>query len=166
MLRRTASALTPLLLLFCLLPGDAFALTPPEAAEPPRTLASLAWMAGHWRAETEGRVTEEGWFGPAGTVMPGLNRTVRADGRTSFEYLRIVDEGDGRLVYYAQPGGREPTAFVLDELGPRHAVFINPDHDFPTAIRYEHTSDNTLTATVLGTINGAERTLRWEFVKM
>ena len=65
----------------------------------------------------------------------------------AFEFLRVV-ERDGGLVYIAQPGGAAPTEFVLNELGPKRAVFDNPRHDFPKRIVYELSGKGELTATI------------------
>ena len=62
-----------------------------------------------------------------------------------FEYLRIV-ERDGGLVYFAQPGGRPPTEFMLTDLSGKRAVFVNPRHDYPQRIVYELSKEGALTA--------------------
>ena len=106
-------------------------LTMPLFAADP-TVADLAWMAGHW---TDGNV-EEVWLAPKGEVMLGMSRTVRANGKVGFEFLRIAHTDDG-IAYLAQPGGRPPTPFKLVESKPGRAVFTNPEHDFPKRIVYE-----------------------------
>src|SRR5882762_9633566 len=74
------------------------------------------WMAGSWRIDTTDGVVEEHWTAAGGGVMLGMGKTVRANGRTTFEFLRIV-EVDGKLVYLAMPKGRPPTAFPLRTAG-------------------------------------------------
>ena len=76
-----------------------------------QSLDSLDWMAGHWRCEREGNVTEEYWLPPAAGVMPGVNRTQSGNRRGMFEFLRIVQH-DRSLLYIALPGGRAETHFT------------------------------------------------------
>lgn len=106
-----------------------FAL-PLFAAEP--SVDDLRWMAGHW---SSGEV-EEIWLAPKGNLMLGMSRTVRANGKTAFEFIRIAKTADG-IAYIAQPGGRPPTSFKLVESRPGRVVFANPEHDFPKRIVYE-----------------------------
>ena len=92
----------------------------------------LAWMSGHW---SNGEV-EELWLAPKGNLMLGMSRTVRKNGRTAFEFVRIAQTEDG-IGYIAQPGGKPPTTFKLVESKPGRVVFTNPEHDFPRRIVYE-----------------------------
>ncbi|HTK69638.1 MAG TPA: DUF6265 family protein [Candidatus Eisenbacteria bacterium] len=124
------------------------------AADTKHTLEDLSWLAGDWEtANAAERWTDEHWTTPAGGVMLGMSRTVKAGALSEFEYLRIVQKGDD-LVYIAQPGGRAPgTEFKMTSLsdgaaGYHRVVFENPEHDFPKRILYVRRSDGTLVATV------------------
>lgn len=129
-------------------------------------LAQLDWMVGSWLGTktTAGRVVrmEELWTEAAGGMMLGLHRDITADGRSSFEFLRITTSDEG-IIYWASPSGREPTAFRLIESGPRYAVFANPDHDFPDKLTYRRDGD-TLTARAEGSPDGKPMALefRWQ----
>ena len=112
------------------------------------TIEDMGWLAAVWVGENGKSSIEERWSPPAGGAMLGVSRTVNSSGRMSgFEYLRIV-ERDGGLVYVAQPGGRSPTEFVLTELFPEYAVFVNPRHDYPQRIVYELVDEETLNASI------------------
>jgi hypothetical protein len=95
--------------------------------------------------------------------MLAVSRTVNTSGKmVGFEYLRIV-ERDGGLVYVAQPGGGQPTEFVLTELGPQRAVFDNPRHDYPKRIVYQLSAEGQLVATTGFLRGGTPR--RFEFTR-
>jgi hypothetical protein len=47
------------------------------------------FMAGAWVAQSEHKITEEHWTDSTGGMMLGMGRTVDADGKITFEYLRI-----------------------------------------------------------------------------
>lgn len=130
------------------------------AASPAASVDDLAWLAGHWSREADGRWTEESWTPPRGGVMLGHSRSGRGDSLREFEFLRIVAGADGVPAYIAQPGGREPVVFPLVGRDGTSATFENPAHDYPQRIAYARDGD-TLTATI-SLINGSKPT-RWTF---
>lgn len=105
----------------------------------------LSWLSGHWRVESEDRMSEEVWSAQEGGSLLGYMRYIRNGETVGFEFLRI-ETHDG-AVYHAQPGGSPPTAFTLTESGVDLAVFENAQHDFPQRLRYERFGD-ALTITV------------------
>lgn len=122
----------------------------PTPAPAPATIDDMAWLEGAWvgtRGEGGAISMEERWTPPLGGAMLGVSRTVSRGSMRGFEFLRIV-ERDGGLVYFAQPGGRSPTEFVLTELTATRAVFENPRHDSPQRIVYEVSPDGGLTASI------------------
>jgi len=136
---------------------------PQDIALPPPArgaVADLEWLAGAWVGTGGPASIEERWSPPPGCAMLGVSRTVRGGSVVAFEYLRIVD-GDGGLVYVAQPGGAPPEELVLTELGATHAVFENPRHDSPQRIVYELSAEGSLIASICFARGG--RPQRFEF---
>jgi len=129
------------------------------------TLADLAWLGGYWTSDKRGVLMEECWLSPHGHVMVGVHRDHYEDGRTMFEYLRIVMTGDG-IVYYASPGGLKTTKFKLTGLSTsgavKEAVFENPDNEFPTLIRYT-LDDSGLMASIEGIDDDAKIVKTWSW---
>jgi hypothetical protein len=141
--------------------GLAFVPRPSVAAEDAQpALADLAWLAGHWGSEKDGRLTEEVWLAPAGGLLLGMNRSSSQGGRTEFEYLRIVERKSG-IVYVASPGGGPSTDFPLVEARKGFALFENPAHDFPRRLHYELDAEGALRVRASGEMGGQERTLEW-----
>lgn len=147
-------------LVLSLLGAAATALGPARASGE-LELASVAWMTGHWMQEKGGGTVEELWLPPRGGMMLGLNRTSRSAGKGSFEYLRIAQSAEGKVVYWASPGGGLPTPFELVEADGTHAVFSNPEHDFPKRIEYRLDGEK-LTASIAGDTPGPS----WTFVRV
>lgn len=133
-----------------------------EEAKP--TLADLAWISGCWQIETEKVRSEECWMEPAGTLILGLHRDVRSNGKTFFEYLRI-EQTDSAIVYFATPRGKETTGFPLKETSKNKVVFENPDHDFPQRVIYHLRDDGTMVASIEGLQDGQMRTEEWVWRK-
>lgn len=138
--------------------------SPVNAADSTATLADLSWLAGCWIHESKGVRSEECWMEPAGTLMPGLHRDVRPNGKTFFEYLRI-EKTDSAIVYFATPSGKETTLFPLLKSTKNHVVFENPMHDFPQRIIYELRADGTLRAAIEGLQDGEMRSEEWVWHK-
>ncbi|MCA9131221.1 MAG: hypothetical protein KDB22_29255 [Planctomycetales bacterium] len=117
----------------------------PEPAK--ATIGAMTWLTNAWVGQAGESSIEERWSPPLGGAMLGVARTVRGERMTGFEYLRIVQRDDG-LVYVAQPNGNPPTEFVLTEIAPQRAVFVNPRHDYPQRIVYELSNDGALTTSI------------------
>ncbi len=122
-------------------------------------IESLAWLAGHWTYAREGATNEELWLPADAGLMLGINRSVTAAGKSSFEQFRIEERAAG-VFLIAAPGGEDPTEFKLTNSAPRRAVFENPEHDFPQRILYERTG-NVLSARVEGSADGKPLSLSW-----
>ena len=107
-------------------------------------LDDLAWLCGAWGQD---KTIIESWLAPQNGLMLGVNRTPGAPGsRPFFEFLRIEARPEGTF-YVASPLGRAATEFELVEIGDRHVVFENPEHDFPQRIAYRLDGDD-LTAEI------------------
>jgi hypothetical protein len=127
-------------LVLCLLPLSA-------VGQQKGSLNRLGWLAGKWRMEAQGRVTDEQWTTASGGMMLGVSRTVQGDKTLSFEFLRIVDRPDG-LFYIAQPEGQPPTEFRFATADNNEWVFENPANAFPRRIRYKRVRDDSLIARI------------------
>lgn len=120
----------------------------------------LAWLAGHWISEQDGRWTEESWTPPRGGLLLGVNRSGSGNRAGAFEFLRIAEDADGTLAYWASPSGAPPTRFVLAELTDQRVAFENPANDYPVRIEYRRDGDR-LTATISGA--GGIDPMQWTF---
>ncbi len=129
------------------------------AGNPELKLTQLEWMVGRWLRDAEGGQSEEVWSSLSGGTMMGTNRTVKAQQTASFEFMQL-QEGDFGVRYRAWPGGDGPTTFALTEVALGHAVFENPDHDFPKRVVYKRHVD-TLSAEIYGDTEEAAASWSW-----
>jgi hypothetical protein len=139
----------------------ALLLLPPALAFGQARVESLDWLTGTWTQETAQEKVSESWLGPANGLMAAVNLTARANGRKSFEFLRIADTPEG-FSYFASPGGKAPVEFKLKESGDKRVVFENAAHDFPQRIIYWREGEQ-LVARIEGSIQGKARTEEWRF---
>jgi hypothetical protein len=128
-------------------------------------LDDLGWLAGTWVYTRGDRVTEESWLAPAGGMLIGVSRTVRAGALREFEFIRIAMEGE-RIEYRAMPNARAPaTVFTLTSCTDDRWVFENPAHDFPTRVIYTRQSPDALLARIEGLRDGKTVGSEWQYQK-
>ncbi len=107
-------------------------------------LASVPmWLVGRWCMQVGDERTEELWLPASNGPAIGISRTLNRDAVTAFEYMRISKSGD-QWQYLAQPGGAHATSFTLIEQTANSLQFENPQHDFPTRIRYQRDGERLL----------------------
>lgn len=125
------------------------------------SLPELAWLSGYWTSSEDGTTIEELWTEGSGYMMLGVHRDVFANGRSSFEYLRIMRTRDG-IVYVASPGGKPGTSFTMIENKDQKVVFENLENDFPQRIIYSRAKD-TLTARIEN--EAGDKSMQWIWTK-
>ena len=130
-----------------------------EETSPAHSLEQLSWLAGEWVGEDKGTLTEEHWMKPRGGMMPGMNRSVGRDGTSSFEFMRIAETSEG-IIFFASPGGRQPTGFALTTIGDQSVTFEQEGDDFPKRIHYRIVGE-TLQARIEGESDGKSLEMEW-----
>jgi hypothetical protein len=121
----------------------------------------LGWMTGNWVQKSATEDVHENWLGPKGNVMVATNLTARPGKGASFEFLRIGVK-DGKLVYFASPGGRPPVEFAVAQIGDGTVTFENPSNPYPTRIIYRRDGD-ALVARIEGRRQGNDASEEWRF---
>lgn len=141
-------------------------LAPLRAAETPTpkpTVAALAWLAGTWSFERNGRTVTERWTEPAGGMMIGTSQTIAKERTVEYEFVVLRADGEGNLLYVAKPSGQPEATFKLVRLTAREVMFENPTHDYPQRISYELKEDGTLLAAIDGAKNGKARRVEFHY---
>ncbi|MEK6302240.1 MAG: DUF6265 family protein [Acidobacteriota bacterium] len=114
------------------------------------TLSDLAFIAGQWRGELQGGITEENWSAPAGDAMMGVFRYVKGGKAVFYELLLIEMTSAGpvlRLKHF-HPGLRgweekdEVFSYALVDLRKERAVFERTDKN--SRLIFQRTSDATM----------------------
>lgn len=140
-----------------------FLMAAAALASAPAAAADLSWMSGCWQQTHEGRWTEECWTVPRAGQLMGSGRSGDAAGVRSFEFMRIAPGEDGISVFWGAPGGGPAVPFRQASAGDGEIVFENPNHDFPTRVRYWRDGE-TLNAEVSG--HNGTTAMSWRFVRM
>jgi len=118
------------------------------------SLDELRWLSGNWVADDGSQRVEEYWSPPAGDLMIGMSRSLRAGKTGTFEFMRIAARTAG-VFFIAQPQGRPPVEFVLQSWNGTEAVFANSGNgDHLDRIVYRRNGDGSLTARIEGRNDG------------
>lgn len=123
----------------------------------------LAWMSGNWVQKGVVEDVHENWLGPKGNVMVATNLTLRHGKGTAFEFMRIGVR-DGKVIYFASPGGRPATEFPMTQMGESSIVFENPANAYPSRILYRRDGD-ALVARIEGKRQGNDASEEWRFTR-
>lgn len=130
------------------------------AAEPAR-VADLAWMAGTWVSQDDGKTVRETWLPPVDGAIGGVGQTSRPGKPSSFEFMTITTEAAG-VTFTAYVNGQPATPFVLKPGPAGQAVFENLGHDFPQRIIYRQ-CDQDLCARIEGMMDGKLQGMEWRY---
>jgi hypothetical protein len=135
-----------------------------QAVKP--ALADIAWLGGCWEmtvAEKNLQISEQ-WMKPAGGMMIGAGRTIKAGKTIDFEFIRIVEEADG-IFYVAKPtANKDETKFRLIKASASEVVFEDPTHDFPQRVMYKRDGEK-LHARIEGTRDGKLRGIDFPYTR-
>ncbi|MFY8094952.1 MAG: DUF6265 family protein [Niveispirillum sp.] len=131
-----------------------------QAANDP--LKSLNWLAGQWVGRDGPTRTEQHFMKPGDGVMLGMRRSMSPVRGADTEFMRIVAEPDGSVVYYGQPMGSDSVIpYKLIESGDNMAVFANTDIAYPQRIVFNRYGGNVVAALEGPDGNGGIRRFRW-----
>jgi len=124
-------------------------------------VAKLSWLAGCWSAEGSEPGSGEHWMHPAAGTMLGVNRSVKEGKTRGFEFMRIHEAADGRLLFTALPSGQKEATFTQIRLDESEVAFENPEHDFPQRIIYRLKDSTHLIGSIEGVNAGVTRVIEF-----
>ena len=158
-----------LLCLAVILPAAVLGADPKRSGQPAPApaIAKLAWLAGSWRMEKNGRVVDEQWMAPAAGVMLGMSRTIAKGKVLGHEFMQIREGPGGMLFFIAQPAGQAEGTFQHVTLTEDEVVFENTRHDFPQRVSYARQPEGGLQAFIEGpAADGTTKRIEFSFVRV
>lgn len=109
------------------------------------TVGKAAWLAGNWRAEKNGRISEEQWMAPAGGGMLGMSRTTMRGRPVDHRFMQIKEGPAASLFLIVQASGQKEAVLTMKALTETTVAFENQRDDFPKTITYSLHSDGSMT---------------------
>lgn len=151
------------------------ALAQPPAPAPAPKIADLAWIAGRWEGEMPGgSKIEEIWSAPAAGAMMGMWRWTEGERVRLYELLTFETGADGALVLQlrhfragliALEDKETPMTFRLVASKDGEHTFEHPDPARPTRLVYRRTGEDSMTAILVRTQDGAPRTDEFKYTR-
>ena len=138
----------------------------PVAGSPEADLGSVAWIAGHWRAEALGGVTEEIWSPPLGGSMMASFKLVVDDQVKFYELETILEEGDTLILKLKHFSSNLHGWEEKDETVDFKLVKVTDDKVYFDGMTFENVSDEEMNVYVLIGSDGAEQETKFNYRKV
>ena len=138
-----------------------------EAAGSPRaTISSVAWIAGHWRGEALGGITEEIWAPPLGGSMMAAFKLV-VNGQVKFYEIETIMEQDETLIlklkhFHANLHGWE----TKDETVDFKLVKLTDDKVFFDGMTFEKVGKDEMNVYVLIGDEGNKHEVKFNYTRV
>lgn len=100
-----------------------------------QNLTDLKWLAGDWVSKTNKSTTTESWSIRNDSTLVGTSETRNATNELTYEEVLKIETRSGKTSYIALL----PTKiaqFQTEQITKSTAVFIDPENDFPSKIKY------------------------------
>jgi hypothetical protein len=135
-----------------------------ESRKPEKTgLNKLDWFIGSWTGVTSESTFTETWQKVNDTLFTGQSYFIKGSDTLSSETISL-QQHDTSVFYVPLVEGQndnKPVHFRLTFSDSVNAVFENPEHDFPQKIAYQLKENDSLIATISGSIEGKIRSIRF-----
>lgn len=130
---------------------------------PAATLNDIAWLAGHWRGDAFGGITEEVWTPALGGSMMGSFKLV-SDGKVRFYELVTITEEAGTLMlrlkhFHGDLKGWEEKDKTIDF----PLVKVDGNRVYFDGMTFERTSDKEMVVFVMIGQKGKEEEVRFPY---
>lgn len=129
-------------------------------------LETLAWLSGCWSNPEAEAGSGEYWQPLAGGTLLGVGRTIRNGRTVAYEFLRLHEDEQGRVVYTAIPSRQKETSFMASRVSESGATFENPAHDFPQKITYTKIGGTGMVVRIEGERHGKARRIEFAFARV
>lgn len=126
----------------------------------PKQKVELDWLLGHRKKADNDTNTNtfEKWIALESNHLSGHGYIIKNKDTIWQEYLSLI-KIDSNWVYTAKtPGNPKPIAFKMTDFGENYFVVENPEHDFPTQLKYWKNNE-----VLHAEISGKEKVKKYEF---
>ncbi len=139
------------------------AMTQGTVTSPPATLKQMEWLAGHWRGEALGGITEEIWSPPLGGSMMCSFKLVKENKVVFYEIVAITEETGTLMLrlkhFHGDLKGWEEKDKTIDF----PLVKIDGNRAYFDGMTFERTGDNDLTVYVMIGKKGEEKEVKFGY---
>lgn len=127
-------------------------------------LKEFHWLVGSWKMKDKA-IVEQWRVANDGKTLEGISYRVKGSDTTVTEEIRLV-QTNGTFHYIPDVSGDQgPVNFIITQWSVASFVAENPEHDFPTLIRYTFVRKEEHDM-LEATIEGHGKTIRYTFVRL
>ncbi len=119
-------------------------------------IKKLDWIIGNWQNNSAEGIFRESWSELNDSTFKGMG-SFQSGNEMVFSEDILLQRSAGNLYYIVTAGeqnGSKPVTFKCTKGNPKHLIFENPDHDFPTKITYRKIRNDSIVAEIYGNNNG------------
>ena len=132
---------------------------------PKATLSDVTWIAGHWKGEAFGGITEEIWSPPLGDSMMFSFKLV-VDNKVVFYELGGIRQIENTLVFQLKHFGNDFKGWEeKDETIDARLVKIEGNRVYFEGFTFENISDNEIAIYVLIDDNGEKEEVKFNYFR-
>ena len=137
-----------------------------DAISPKATLQDAAWIAGHWKGEAFGGITEEIWSPPLGGSMMFSFKLVN-DGKVVFYELGGIREIGGTLIFQLKHFGNDFKGWEeKDETVDAKLVKVEENRIYFDQFTFEKISNNEINIYVVIEENEKTEEVKFNYKKI
>jgi len=136
------------------------------AGSPEADLGAVAWIAGHWRGEALGGVTEEIWSPPLGGSMMASFKLAVGDQVKFYELETILEEGDTLILKLKHFSSNLHGWEEKDETVDFKLVKVTDRKVYFDGMTFENVSTEEMNVYVLIGSDGAEQETKFNYRKV
>ncbi len=137
------------------------------ADSPSATLSEVAWIAGHWRGEAFGGITEEIWSPPLGNSMMFVFRSITDDHVNFYEVGHIQQKEETLILQLKHFHGNLKGWEEKDETVDFRLVKLEEGKAFFEGFTFEKISENEMNIyVVVSQKDGQNQELKFNYQKM
>jgi hypothetical protein len=131
--------------------------------EPKQTyelLAKTNWLLGNWENNSSEGQAIESWVKENDSTLSGVNYFIMGKDTVSSEKLALRQTGN-QLLYIPtvkEQNNGEAVLFTMTSASSKELVFENPQHDYPSKIKYTQINSDSIVAEISGQLKGKENT--------
>lgn len=141
--------------------------TAPAGKKEKSRLEKAEWLLGRWENNSEQGNLSETWVKEGDDAYTAETFVVVGSDTVFKEHSRLEEAGKTLQCVISIPGENndQPVTFTMTRQTENTILFENPEHDFPTAIRYEQKGDSVI-AEISGTQEGKFAKERFAMVRV
>ncbi len=129
-----------------------------DAKYTPKKLMDAEWILGNWEDKDDKGSTVENWTKKTDSSFVGESIVMEGKDVVFREDIQLIQRKDSLfyMVTIAEENDGKPVSFYATKATASQLVFENPKHDFPKKIAYSKINNDSIVASIYGSVGSGE----------